>query len=119
MLFVYHVILLQDILPILIISKINDLSLWCEIRHFRRLGSYICGNTQQFFCVADSGHTSIRNRTELQFCQQMNQTWINENKKPKTLFMLVVCLVVHLALGSKDGVVVIALASHLRGPGAT
>ena len=27
----------------------------------------------------------------------MNKTWINKNKRPKILFMLVVCLVLHLA----------------------
>ena len=77
--------------------SLNDLSLWCETRHLDRLGSFIFGNTQQFFREADRGHTSIRNRTELKFCHQMNKTWINENKRPKILFTLAVCLVLHLA----------------------
>ena len=88
-LWVFDVLLLQDITPILIIRK------W--LKHFERATKNHTsdGNTQQSYFVADSAHTNIRNRTELQFCRQMNKTWINENKKPNTLFMLLFCLVLH------------------------
>ena len=78
--------------------SVNDLSLWRESRHFDRVtknGTSIeILNTSFLKPIADT--TSIRNRTGLQFCRQMNKTWINENKSPETLFMLAVCLVLHL-----------------------
>ena len=38
---------------------------------------------------ADSGHTRIRNRKELQCCRQMNKPWIIENKRPETSLLFV------------------------------
>ena len=44
--------------------------MWRETTHFDRATT---NRESLIYCVADSRHTSIRNRTELQFCQQMKK----------------------------------------------
>ena len=90
----FYVILQQDIMLILIISYwlkpvVRDQTFW----QTRITDTFMDIRNSSFVKPADSGHTSIRNRKELQCCRQMNKPWIIENKRPETSFMLVVCLV--------------------------
>ena len=87
-LFVCHVILLQHIMPILIISKwlepmARDQTFWQSDKR-----SYIYGNTQQFFWKADSGQTTLRNRTELQFCDKETKPWLIKTEVQKVYLCL-------------------------------